>query len=327
VRDAIAVSGTGIVPPSRRLEEALAARPEPVRTRAARAERITQLALAAGGEALADAGLESLDGPPRPELGVVVGTAFGCFLTNAAYQRRLAEGGPAAASPRLFAATVSNAAAGELGIAYRLGGPAVTLTAGCAAGLVAVGHAADLVEAGRGTFLAGGVDAVGEPLERWIADGGLEIDRPPADAAAFVVLEPLRAARARRARVRGTIAGHASGFEPAPETSIGGCALAAAIRHALDGAALTPADIDVVLAAVPSHLSALRDRAFAAALDGATAEQASVTDAVGETFAAAGPLALEAAVHAGTPGRTVLVVDVCPSGYVAALIVHRGDPA
>jgi len=26
---------------------------------------------------------------PRPRLGIVLGTAFGCFLTNAAYERRL----------------------------------------------------------------------------------------------------------------------------------------------------------------------------------------------------------------------------------------------
>src|SRR5207244_2264754 len=118
--------------------------------------------------ALAAAGLEAADGAPRPRLGVVLGTAFGCFLTNADYQRRFLEGGPAAASPRLFAATVSNAAAGELAIAYRLGGPSVTLTAGAASGLVALGHAADLVRAGRGDALvAGGADALDDDLRRW----------------------------------------------------------------------------------------------------------------------------------------------------------------
>ena len=82
--------------------------------------------------------------------------------------------GTRAASPRLFAATVSNAAAGEVGIGYRLGGPAVTLTAGAAAGLLAIGHAADLIAGGRArVMVAGGMDATGPALERWLADGGL----------------------------------------------------------------------------------------------------------------------------------------------------------
>ncbi|HTD25438.1 MAG TPA: beta-ketoacyl synthase N-terminal-like domain-containing protein, partial [Candidatus Elarobacter sp.] len=150
MREAVAITGAGAVT-SR--DVSTAALPEAVRARATRTERVTQLVLLAGGRALAAAGLEASDGAPRPRLGVVLGTAFGCFLTNAAYQRRLGEGGPAAASPRLFAATVSNAAAGELAIAYRLGGPLVTLTAGAASGLGAVGHAADLVRTGRADAL------------------------------------------------------------------------------------------------------------------------------------------------------------------------------
>src|SRR5882724_12957861 len=118
--------------------------PAAVRARAVRAERATQLLLAAGGRALAAAGLDAA-AAPETRAGIVVGTAFGCFLTNAAYQRRLAAEGPSGASPRLFAATVSNAAAGELAIAYRLAGPAVTITAGGASGLAALGEAIELV--------------------------------------------------------------------------------------------------------------------------------------------------------------------------------------
>src|SRR5439155_1555458 len=84
-----------------------------------------------------------------------------------------------------FAATVSNAAAGELAIAYRLGGPSVTLTAGGASGIVALGHAADLVRAGRADALvAGGADALDDDLRRWLAAGGLDPGRAPAEGAA-----------------------------------------------------------------------------------------------------------------------------------------------
>src|SRR4030095_8234517 len=134
---------------------------------------------------------------PRPGHGIVLGTAFGCFLTNAAYQRRIATEGVRVASPRLFAATVSNAAAGEIGIAYRLGGPAVTVSAGAAAGLVAIGHAMDLMASGRADLVGtGGTDAAWPSLERWLADAGLTIGEGPIrDAAAIVVLEPARGDR------------------------------------------------------------------------------------------------------------------------------------
>src|SRR5439155_1581499 len=71
--------------------------PEVVRGRASRAERVTQLLLAAGGRALATAGFDAA-AAAETRAGIVVGTAFGCFLTNAAYQRRVAAGGQAAAS-------------------------------------------------------------------------------------------------------------------------------------------------------------------------------------------------------------------------------------
>src|SRR5204863_2793216 len=163
--------------------------PEVVRGRASRAERVTQLLLAAGGRALATAGFDAA-AAAETRAGIVVGTAFGCFLTNAAYQRRVAAGGQAAASPRLFAATVSNAAAGELAIAYRLGGPAVTVTAGGASGLTALGEAMEAIRAGRAdVVVAGGVDALGGALADWLDAAGLEFGRPPAEAGAAVVLE------------------------------------------------------------------------------------------------------------------------------------------
>ncbi|HXJ32795.1 MAG TPA: beta-ketoacyl synthase N-terminal-like domain-containing protein [Candidatus Eisenbacteria bacterium] len=205
------------------------AMPEVVRARAARAERVTQLVIGAAGAALAMAGLDVTAGDPRPEVGVVLGTALGCFLTNVAYQRRFVDGGAAAASPRLFAATVSNAAAGELAIAYRLGGPAITLTAGGVAGLVAIGHAVDLLRLRQAdAFVAGGMDAAGEPLERWIADGGLALDGPVGEGAATLVLEPVDHARARGARVLGIVRDAAAGFEPGAAAARAPSALAAA---------------------------------------------------------------------------------------------------
>lgn len=314
---AVAITGAGAVTSGDVSRTAL---PEPVRARATRAERVTQLVLASAGRALAAAGLECLDGAPRPRLGVVVGTAFGCFLTNAAYERRFLEGGPAAASPRLFAATVSNAAAGELAIAYRLGGPSVTLSAGAASGLVALGHAVDLLRAERADALvAGGADALDDDLRRWIADGGLDVGRPPTEGAASLVLERTPAAGRP---VLGTIEGHAAGFEPDPDGVRAGDGLAAAVELALADAALAPAAISVVASAAPPRLAALEG---AALRDLRPRSMLRPKETQGETFGAAGPLGLLAALAAAPPGAAVLVLDVCASGHVAALVARAGE--
>jgi 3-oxoacyl-[acyl-carrier-protein] synthase II len=302
--------------------------PEPVRVRAGRAERVTQLLFAAAGPALAAAGLDATAGAIRPRIGVVVGTAFGCFLTNSGYQRRLAEVGPAAASPRLFAATVSNAAAGELGIAYRLGGPAVTLTAGAASGLTALAHAVDLLRAGAAdAVLAAGVDALGAPLARWLDAGGLAAGRTVAEGAAAVVLERADAAASRGATTLGLIVGVAGGFEPGPAAPDAGAGLAAAVAAALAEAGVGPGDVGAVVCAAPPALAALEERALAAALRDACPRRTRPKDVVGETFGAAGPLGLLAALAEAPPGATALVLDVCASGHVAALVARRGGAA
>jgi 3-oxoacyl-[acyl-carrier-protein] synthase II len=309
----IVITGTGSV-----TAPSLDALPEAVRARATRAERVSQLALAAADAALLDAGLHLVDGEPRAGIGVVLGTAFGCFLTNAAYQHRVATGGPAAASPRLFAATVSNAAAGEIGVAYRLGGPAVTLTAGAAAGIIAIGHAADLIRAGQvSALVTGGADAVDDALVSWQRAGGLDPGRRPAEAAALLVLEREDAAAARGAHVRGTILAHAQGFEP----DSGGAALTETVAAAVAESALESADVAAVVLSAPPALAPLEARAVAAL---AGAARIAPKDTLGETFGAAGPLGLITALAAVAPGAAVLVLDVCASGHVAALVARRG---
>jgi Beta-ketoacyl synthase, N-terminal domain len=309
----VAVTGAAAVL-GRELDGVLQALPEPIRARAVRAERVTQLALAASGLALERAGRGTPDDAPCSGHGIVLGTAFGCFLTNAAYQRRIAMEGVRAASPRLFAATVSNAAAGEIGIAYRLGGPAVTVSAGAAAGLVAIGHAMDLVASGRADLVVtGGTDASGPALERWLADGGLTIGEGPIrDAAAIVVLEP---ARGDRSSPR--LLGYAHGFARPGDDA----AAIAAVAQALDEAGVAAAEVAV---AVPIGAPAA-GRALDAAL--AVSAPSSRANDQGETFAAGGPLALLDALASAPASATVLVVQACASGHVAAVVAVRGDAA
>jgi 3-oxoacyl-(acyl-carrier-protein) synthase len=135
---------------------------------------------------------------------------------------------------------------------------------------------------------------------------------------ALVVLERAAAARERGARALGTLRGHASGFEPDPRGA--GEGLAACITAALADAGAAPGDVQVVMAGAPPALAALEERALA----GLTPARLSPKDVFGETFGAAGPLALLAALAEAPPGATVLVLDVCASGHVAALVVRCG---
>ena len=164
-----------------------------------------------------EAGLAVTDGAPRPRVGVALGTAFGCFLTNAAYQRRVATDGPRAASPRLFAATVSNAAAGEVGIAYpprrarRSPSPPAVRRACSRSGTRPTWSPAGRADA----MVAGGMDALRRDA-RALARGRRSRDRRSAAAGRR---------RDRRARARswlhagavrwlGDDLGHAAGFTP-----------------------------------------------------------------------------------------------------------------
>ena len=212
---------------------------------------------------------------------------------------------------------MANAAAGELAIAYRLAGPAVTITAGGASGLAALGEAIELIRAGRAdVVIAGGVDALGTALADWLGAVGLDFGRPPAEAGAVLVLE-----RPGRARTElGRLAGHASGFEPDSMDPAAGEGLAGVIDAACADAGLSPRDVAVVVSGTPPPLAALEARALAQALGGRRPRLMSPKTVFGETLGAAGSLALLAALSEAAPGRPVLVLDACPSGHVAALV-------
>lgn len=335
--DAVVVTGTGACtafgpaparwsapPPGALADVPLGAMPEAGRARAARAERVTQLLLAAALPALDDARRLATDGAPRPSVGAVVGTALGCFLTNAAYQRRLAEGGPPAASPRLFAATVSNAAAGELAIAARLGGPSITVTAGAVAGLAALAEAADLVRAGQAEALvAAGVDAHGAALAAFVAAGGLQTRGPLGEAAGALVVESAETARRRGARSRGRLLGWALGFDPESGGGAGtGIALAETIGAALAQADVVPGGLGRIVA---SSGAVAVERGLRLALGDVAPPADPVRDALGETLAAHGPLAVQHALATSAPGDVVLVVDACASGHLAAVVVRAEE--
>ncbi|HMU40478.1 MAG TPA: beta-ketoacyl synthase N-terminal-like domain-containing protein [Pseudomonadota bacterium] len=80
------------------------------------------------------------------DVGIVVGTAYGCHKTDEEYYVSYLQGQP---SPRLFAYTLPSAPSGELAIRHRLRGAGFTLSLGRTSGMNAVAEAARLLSSGH----------------------------------------------------------------------------------------------------------------------------------------------------------------------------------
>ncbi|MFD8064246.1 beta-ketoacyl synthase N-terminal-like domain-containing protein [Streptomyces cyaneofuscatus] len=243
-------------------------------------DRMTQLALAAADQALADSGV-CLDTVPAHQRGVVTAVASGGseFAQNELRKMGGAGGGhvSAYASFAWFPAVNS----GQISVRNDLRGPAGALAGDHAAGLDALGQAGRRIRGGARLIVAGGVDA---PVCSWawaahLSTGLLSTGRDPEraylpfDAAArghvlgeggaLMIVEDETAARARGAHtLYGRIAGHASTLDPRPGSGREpGLRRAAAL--ALAEAGCRPADIDVVFADAAGTPRADREEAEA----------------------------------------------------------------
>src|SRR3954467_7062822 len=185
---------------------------------ARRLERNVLLALAAGQEALADAGLNGFD-PAR--VGIVLGSAIGGFLGMMEQHQVLQERGPDRVSPFFLPSVLVDSASGQLAISLGIRGPNYAVVSACATGSHTVGEGAELIRRGDAdAVLAGGTEAAMHPLilAGFCAMRGLaaEDEYPPrasrpfdATRAGFVIgegacvllLEDLDAARARGATI------------------------------------------------------------------------------------------------------------------------------
>ena len=311
--------------------------PADKRARVGRLDRVCRLTLAAAFLAIDDAGLQIPATVAADRVGLSVGTALGCLLSDAEFYEKVVEQGPTAASPRLFAYTVSSAAAGEVSIALGIHGPNSTAHMGLAAGVGAIGYGLDLIRLGAAdVVLAGGVDANGPALVQALQDMRLLKTPPlrdgtpgvwPSEGAAMVVLERERHARARRARVWGHLDGYAAGFEPSlTATEPMPVGLATTLRAALVDAACDVGDVDVVCASAHGTPLDRCERAALAEVLGDVADRRFVApkDVLGECFGASGALALAVALgmFAQRNAETALISSVCYSGNVAALVAR-----
>lgn len=281
--------------------------PADKRTHTGRLDRLCRLFLSAAYLAV-DAAALRIEAVDAERVGLSFGTGLGCLLTNAEYNQKLSAHGPSAASPRLFAYTVSSAAAGEVSIALGIKGPNVTAHAGLAAGLQAIGYGFDLIRMGKAdVVLAGGADALGEALVRGLRDMRLLKSRDalpfrdqvagvcPAEGAAVVVLERAEHARQRGAQALARIDGYAAGFEPTlTRRARESTGIAETMQRALTLSGHAAGDVGLVMTS--AHGTGL-DRVELAALrsvfvDGRAPLLCAPKAAWGETFGADGALSL-----------------------------------
>jgi 3-oxoacyl-(acyl-carrier-protein) synthase len=309
--------------------------PAAARARSGRLDRVCRLFLAASCLAVDDAAL-TITSAEAERIGLSFGTGLGCLLSDAEFYAKVVEQGAAAASPRVFAYTVSSAAAGEVSIALGIHGPNVTSHMGLAAGLGAIGYGFDLIQMGKAdVVLAGGADANGAALVAALRDMRLLKDasatRPfrdalpgvwPSEGAAVIVLESESHARARAARIRARVEGYAAGFEPTlTSRAPSGEGIIATLRRAVAASGQTPSAIGLIVSSAHgTPLDACERAALTEVLGNRTEpEIIAPKHAIGETFGASG--ALSVALAAGLAPKTpVLVSSLCYSGSIAALV-------
>ena len=188
-------------------------------------DRNVVLALAAGKEAMADAGLNGFD-PTR--VGIVFGSAIGGLLGIMEQAEVLRERGPERVSPNFLPNVLVDSASGQLAISLGIRGPNYAPVSACATGSHSVGEGAELIRRGDAdAVLAGGTEACMHPLilAGFCAMRGLaaEEEHPPrasrpfdatragfvmGEGACVLLLEELESAQARGAEIYAEVLGY-----------------------------------------------------------------------------------------------------------------------
>jgi 3-oxoacyl-[acyl-carrier-protein] synthase II len=270
-----------------------------------RADRFTQLALAATKEALEDAGWEN--GPPGDpdRAACVIGTGIGGIGTLESQHIVMRDQGAERISPLSIPLLMANAASGVVAMKHDLRGQSFGTVSACAAGAHAIGMAERLIRYGDADMVVtGGSEAAITPLATAaftrmdaLSDSG--VSRPfdrrrdgfvMGEGAGILVLEDEEHAKARGARILGYVRGYASTSDAhhltAPEPT--GRGAAKAIELALKDAGVGADEIVYVNAHGTS--TPLNDRSETNAIKTAFGEERAAELPVSSTKSAIGHL-------------------------------------
>ena len=218
-------------------------------------ERNVLLGVAAGREALADAGLNGFD-PTR--VGIVFGSAIGGVPGIVEQAETLRDRGPSRVSPNFLQNVLVDSVSGQLAISLGIKGPNYAVVSACATGSHAIGEAAEMIKRGDAdAVLAGGTEACLIPLilAGFTAMRGLaaEEEHPPhasrpfdatragfvmAEGSGAVLLEDWEAAERRGARIYAEVLGYGASndahhmAQPEPEATGVAAMMTAALERA-----------------------------------------------------------------------------------------------
>lgn len=237
-----------------------------------RMARFTQFAISATREAMEMAGLlpgSDGSGEINPErIGTAVGTGIGGFEVLVEQHRKFLEKGPGKYHPLTVPIIISNMAAANVSIQFRLQGPNINISTACATGNHNIGAALDMIRLGRAdVMIAGGTEST---MTAFALDGYGQLralstrnDDPTgasrpfsasrdgfvlAEGAGILVLESLAHAKQRGAEILAEVAGYGATSDAyhltAPEPEARGAAQA--MRAALDDAGLKTEDVGYI---------------------------------------------------------------------------------
>lgn len=233
---------------------------------ARRMEQFCQFAVAAAGQAIADAGLTMEQEDPYM-VGCSVGSGIGSLQAMEREYDRLKEKGPGRVGPMLVPLMISNMAAGNVSIAYGLKGKSLNVVTACATGTHSIGEAYRTIQYGDAdVMVAGGTESSITPIgiAGFSALTALSFSEDPqrasipfdkdrngfvmGEGSAVVVLEELEHAKRRGAKIYAELAGYGCSSDAYHITSPAedGSGAATAMLNALKDGGVAPEELTYI---------------------------------------------------------------------------------
>ena len=233
---------------------------------ARRMEQFCQFAVAAAGQAIADAGLTMEQEDPYM-VGCSVGSGIGSLQAMEREYDRLKEKGPGRVGPMLVPLMISNMAAGNVSIAYGLKGKSLNVVTACATGTHSIGEAYRTIQYGDAdVMVAGGTESSITPIgiAGFSALTALSFSEDPqrasipfdkdrngfvmGEGSAVVVLEELEHAKRRGAKIYAELIGYGCSSDAYHITSPAedGSGAATAMLNALKDGGVAPEKLSYI---------------------------------------------------------------------------------
>ena len=233
---------------------------------ARRMEQFCQFAVAAAGQAIADAGLIMEQEDPYM-VGCSVGSGIGSLQAMEREYDRLKEKGPSRVGPMLVPLMISNMAAGNVSIAYGLKGKSLNVVTACATGTHSIGEAYRTIQYGDAdVMIAGGTESSITPIgiAGFSALTALSFSEDPerasipfdkerngfvmGEGSTIVVLEELEHAKRRGAKIYAELIGYGCSSDAYHITSPAedGSGAATAMLNALKDGGVAPEELTYI---------------------------------------------------------------------------------